>query len=217
MNLESFLQQALSFAGTFHLTLVIILFVICAIGEFGVTIPYLLETIWLLSGYNVIAGALTPFQLFLLWVIAMGGRQVGAIILYFISRLGINWLLRLYEKYFKANLAEKLSGTNGAPLRLLRQINYLSPFSIAFARLLWLRIPLTITLGIKRQLKTLTLGILLSALVYDIIYIALGVVGGKTVLKPVQMVLYSLIGLTALYIITFIVRRVLKSRAASRA
>ncbi len=68
MTLDSILQQALPFAGTFILNLVIFLFLVCAIGEFGFSIPYLLETIWLLSGHHVVSGG-SPTDLGLLWLV----------------------------------------------------------------------------------------------------------------------------------------------------
>jgi len=213
MNLESILQQVLSFAGTFNYKLVIFLFLICSIGEFGASVPYLLETVWLLSGYHLGAAILSPFHMVLLWLVAQLGRQTGAIMLYHLSRFGSMPLMKVYQKYFATSLSGKLSENNVMPLKLLRRINYLSPFSIASGRLLGLRVPLTLTLGIKRQLKTLSMGVLLSSLVWDTIYIVLGTVtGANVVLKPAQMILYSLIGLTILYAATFAFRRLSRLR-----
>ncbi len=213
MNLGSILQQVLSLTGVFSPKLAIFLFLICSIGEFGVfSVPYVLESIWLLSGYHLGTGILSPFQLVLLWFVSQVGRQTGATVLYYLSRFGSLPLMRLYHKYFEASLSEKLSGNDAMPFKLFRRINYLSPFSVALGRLLWLRIPLTLTLSIKRRLKTLSLGVLLSSLVWDSVYIVLGIVGATVVLKPIQMVLYSLIGLTLLYAVTFAVRRLSRLR-----
>lgn len=213
MNLESILQEVLSFAGTFNPKLVIFLFLICSIGEFSLfSIPYLLETVWLLSGYNLGTGVLPPFHLVLLWLVAQAGRQTGATVLYYLGRFGSMPLRKLYRRYFEASLSNKLSDNNVMPFKLFRRIDYLSPFSIALGRLFGLRIPLTLTLGVKRQLRTLSLGILLSSLVWDSIYISLGIAGGRVVLKPTQMILYSLIGLTLLYTVTFTIRRLLRRR-----
>jgi membrane-associated protein len=83
--------------------------------------------------------------------------------------------------------------------------------------LIWLRIPITLILGAKRQLKTLSLGILLASLVWDGMYICLGaVVGAHAALKPAQMIIYSLIGLTVLYAVSFAVRHLWKLRTAKR-
>jgi membrane protein DedA with SNARE-associated domain len=68
-------------------------------------------------------------------------------------------------------------------------------------------------MGAKKQLKTLSLGILLSSLVWDGMYIFLGaVVGAHTELKPAEMILLSLIGLTLLYALSFAARHLWKLR-----
>lgn len=207
VNLDAILQQVLSFTGTFNPQLVISLFLICAIGEFGASIPYLLETIWLLSGYHLATGVLAPFHLPLLWVVAQAARQTGAIALYHFSRLGSMPLTKLYHKYFAPSLAGKLPNNNFKPLKVFRRLNLLSPFAIALGRLFGLRLPLTLTLSVRRRWQTLSLGVVLSSLVWDGIYISLGIVGGRAVLKPTEMVLYSLVGLTLLYVVTFVIRR----------
>jgi len=209
MSFEGIAQEILSIAGTFDLKLIIFLFLICSIGEFGLfSIPYLLETIWLLSAYNLGSGVLAPYKMVLLWLVAQAGRQTGAILLYYLGQYGSMPLKKLYHRYFEASMSNRLSsGSNSMPTRFFRRINYLSPFSIALGRLIGLRIPLTLTLGAKKQFKVLFVGVLLSSLVWDGIYILLGLAGGHTALKPTQMLLYSLIGLTVLYIGTFTVRQ----------
>lgn len=206
VNLDAILQQVLSFTGTFNPQLVICLFVICALGEFAASIPYVLETMWLLSGYHVGTGILSPWHLPLLWLVAQAGRQSGATSLYHLSRFGSMPLMKLYHKYFAVTSSQKLPNNN-MPFKLFRRLNLLSPFSVALGRLFWLRIPLTLTLSVKKQLKTLSLGVVLSSLVFDGIYISLGIAGSRAVLKPIDMVLYSLIGLTLLYAVTFVIRR----------
>lgn len=219
MNLEDILQQVLSVAGTFNLKLVIFLFLICATGEFGLSIPYLLETVWLLSGYHLGSGAISPSDLVLLWLAAQAGRQSGAASLFYFSRLGSPPLKRLYQKFSGTTVARKLSdspaGGKTMPVKLLRRLCDLTPFSAAIGRFFGLRLPLTMTLAVQKRLRTLLAGVLLQSLVWDGIYISLGILGGRTVLRPAQMLLYSLIGLTLLYIITLAIRRL--SLSVSRA
>jgi hypothetical protein len=110
-----------------------------------------------------------------------------------------------------------LSGNENWLSKILkRSESYISPFSIALGRLLGLGTPLTVTLGIKRQYKVLFLGVLLSSLVFDGIFIILGlVVGANALVKPTEMILFSLIGLTGLYVVVFAIRqasRFIKSR-----
>jgi len=66
-------------------------------------------------------------------------------------------------------------------------------------------------LAFKKKLGAAMLGVLLSSVAWDAVYIILGAtVGRTTALNPTQMLLVSIGGLTLLYLIVFIVRRVLK-------
>jgi len=207
MNFEALIQQAFNLAGTFNTTLVIFLIVICFIGEFGICIPYLLETIWLFSGYNFGTGAIPLIDLFLLWLVALIGRVAGAITIAYLGRFGSMPIIKFYNKHFEASVAEKMAENNSNKVSFFRRINFLSPFSVAMGRLIWLRIPLSLILGAKKQMKALVLGILLASLAWDGMYIVLGVVvGAHSAIKPSQMLVYSLVGLTLLYAGTFAAR-----------
>ncbi|RJQ39377.1 MAG: hypothetical protein C4555_03390 [Dehalococcoidia bacterium] len=207
MNFSELLQSVLAIAGTFDTRLVIFLFLICAIGEFGlVSIPYLLETVWLSSGYNFSTGALTFYHLGLLWLVAQVARQAGAIVLFYGGRFGSVPVAKFYQKYIKARLATKLAANPAGSFKFLSGMNYLSPYSVAAGRLLGLRVPLSLAVGANRRLSTNMLGILMSSLIWDGIYISLGAFGGRIQLKPSHMMLYSLVGLTLLYVVTLTVR-----------
>jgi membrane protein DedA with SNARE-associated domain len=66
-------------------------------------------------------------------------------------------------------------------------------------------------LAYKKKLAAAMLGVLLSSVVWDAVYITLGAtVGRTTTLKPIQMLLVSIAGLTLIYLVVFIVRRLLK-------
>ena len=217
MSLQDIIQQVFSFAGSFNANLLIFLVLICAIGELGITIPYLFETVWLLSGFNLSNGTLSVFQVFILWLMAQAGRQGGAVLLYYLSQLGMIPFVKLYHKYFPAHRAEKFNETHATPFKLLRKIDLLSPYSVAMARLLWLRVPLTFALGARNKLSVLVLGILLSSVIWDGIYITIGlVVGTKVALEPVQMILYSLGALTLLYFTMFTLKFVFRRRHQSQ-
>lgn len=217
MNLEALIQQAFNLAGTFNPTLVIFLFAICFIGEFGLCIPYLLETIWLLSGYNFGTGVIPLVDLLLLWLVALIGREAGGFTLAYLGKFGSIPIVKFYNKHFEASVTEKLEENSSNKVSWFRRINFLSPFSVALARLVWLRIPLSLLLGAKKQLKTLSLGILLASLAWDGMYIFLGaVLGAHTALKPSQMIVFSLVGLTLLYAGTFAVRHLWKLTVSRR-
>jgi membrane protein DedA with SNARE-associated domain len=199
MNLASLAQQILNLAGTFNPKLLVFLFLICSIGELGVSVPYVLETVWLSSGYNISTGALSPLEFVLLWLVAQSGRQIGATGLYYLGQFGSMPLMKLYRRYFDSAMSERLSKNNSWWLRLFCRVDLLSPLSTALGRLIGLRVPMTLTLGVKRQLRNLLLGVLLSSLVFDGICVSLGVVGGQTLLSPAEMVIYSFTGLTLIY------------------
>jgi membrane-associated protein len=183
-----------------------LLFIICTIGEFGISIPYVLESIWLLVGYQLGAGVLSPLHLVGLWLAAQCGRQLGSMALYHVGRFGSMPLVRFYNKQRLSRFTSKLANS-----KVLSRINLASPFSVAFGRLFWMRIPLTLTLAVKKSLRMLSMGVLLSSVVWDTIYISLGIgVGTTAAIKPIQMLFASVTGLTLIYLVTFIVRRLKK-------
>jgi membrane-associated protein len=211
MNLEAFLAHVLEITGTFNLRIAIALYLVCTFGEIGFSIPYLLETVWLLVGYQLARGVLSPFDLFLIWLTAQAGRQTGAIALYYFSQYGSAPLLKLYRKYFE----RKVTGKHLIPAGIARRLTGLSPFSVAFGRLFGLRMPITFTLGVQKKWSVLLLGVVLSSAIWDGIYIALGnIVGIAVVPKPINMILYSLAGLTVLYVSTLTVRYLLHIRSS---
>lgn len=215
MSIDSLLQQVYNFSGTLGPKLALALFLLCLVGEFGLTVPYLLETVWLIAGYQMGIKALSGFEVALLLLTVQVGRQSGATALYYITRLGSTPLSRLYHKYGQTNLAEKVSAYQNGQWRMLKKFDLLSPFSVAMGRLLWLRLPLTLALGLKKKMATLTAGVLLSGLAWDGVYIIIGMVAGTTIaLQPAQMILYSLAGLTAMYLLMFGAKLIFGRRAA---
>lgn len=220
--MANFLQNILGFVGTFNLQLVILLFLLCASGEvWFIAVPYLLETVWLLASYNTAAGIMFPWQLAALWAIAVLGREAGVLALSTVSHIGSLPLKRFYQK----RIAARLKNTAGREGRLSKIISRMdsgiSPFTVAAGRLFGLGTLLTITLGVRGKRKALFAGVLLSSLVFDGIFILMGaVVGARTIVKPTDMVVYSVIGLTVLYLVIFAVRqvsRLIKSRLSGRA
>jgi len=224
MDFQAVTREILDFTGTVNFWLVIALFLMLSASEFGISVPYLMETIWILVGYQTMNGAMPVFFLVILWVTAMCGRTFGAIVLYHLARFSGSWLIRLYRRIFKAALAsgpgagtaaDRLAGrpSTGIPgllSRVWHKINSLSPYSVAFGRLIWMRVPLTLTLGFSKQIKILVPGVVISSMIWDTTYILVGVIGGDAHLQPFQIVLFSLSALTCIYTITFLVRRAIK-------
>jgi membrane protein DedA with SNARE-associated domain len=207
MNLENAAAQILALTSTFDLRIAALLFIICAVGELSIGIPYVLESVWLLAGYQLGAGVLSPFHLAGLWLAAQCGRQAGSFALYGAAKLGTMPLARLYQKCRGWRFWPKVSLNR----KLADRINLTSPFSVAYGRLFGLRIPLTITLAVKKRIASLPVGVLLASLIWDVTYITLGATMGKTaVLKPSEMLLATVAGLTLIYLVVFAVRRLLR-------
>ena len=164
-----------------------------------------------MAGYSVAAGTLSSFHLLLLWLIALAGRETGVLLLFSVTRLGSLPISRLYQKYISARV-KKFSGNDNWFSRILQKLeSYISPFTIAAGRLLGLGTPLTMLLGVKKQYRVLFLGVILSSIIFDGIFLTVGiVVGANTLIKPSEMVLFSLAGLTVLYLIVFSIRQVTK-------
>jgi hypothetical protein len=218
-------QQILTFAGTFNGWLILSVFIMLFLGEFSIALPYVLETLWILVGYNVSNGSFTVIHLLELWLIGLFARFLGALTLYSIAGFGRGPLLKVYNRFFGKAIADVVSGTKAGtslPARFLRRINLLSPFSVAFGRLIWLRVPLTILLSMRRQLRTLLIAVVLFSFVWDGTYLLIGVIGGNIKVSATSIILYSLIGLTFLYSVSFIIQRIFgwasrrNSKTASR-
>jgi membrane-associated protein len=157
VNLAGFLQHIVSFTATLDPRMAALLFVICAIGEFHISIPYVLETVWLLVGFQLGSGALSPLHFLGIWAAALVGRELGAVGLYRVGWRGSNWLVRLYEKLRIDRLIDKITARSTTA----RNINIYSPFSVAYGRLFGLRIPITLALGVKKRPCPRLVGVLL--------------------------------------------------------
>jgi membrane-associated protein len=217
--MADFLKHILNFMGTFNLQLVLLLFLLCLCGEILLaSVPYLLETVWLMAGYSVTAGTLSPFHLVLLWLIALAGRETGVLLLFSASRLGSLPLTRLYQKYVGARV-KKFSGNDNWFSKTLQKLeSYISPFTIALGRLLGLGTPLTVLLGVRKQYRVLFLGVIISSIIFDGIFLTVGiVVGANTKIKPSEMVLFSIAGLTVFYLIVFSIRQISNRMKARQA
>ncbi len=220
MNWADYLSQGLNLLGTFNLKVAAFMFLVCFMGEAAnIFVPYLLETTWLLVGYQLSAGVLKFPDLLLLLLMAQLGRQVGAIVLYSISRSGGTLMLKFPLLAKVQNRFKLKTDASSITLpRIFRRVNPFSPFSVALGRLMWMRIPLTLLLAAKRKLKVLLLGTALSSVVHDGTFTVMGAVLGITIKPdPVHVFLYSLAALTTSYAITFGVRQLVRLISRRRA
>ncbi len=203
--LLDFFSQSLSLLGSFNIYVAAYLFLVCSIPEaIGLSIPYLLETTWLLAGYQFSSGVLSFSNLFLYVLIAIAGREAGAVALYQLSAAGSRLITRYFSRFMPKPDNNK---NNGSRFKLLQRLDFLSPFSVAIGRLVWLRIPTTIVLGAKGRLKTLIISVVISSLIWDGTYIALGGVAGRTfTAKPYLLALFFLAAVATSYLISLLIR-----------
>ena len=209
MSLESFLQHIVSFTATLDPRMALLLFILCAIGEVGVSVPYVLESIWILCGFHLGSGVLSPLHMIVLWLAAQAGRQLGAMGLYYIARFGMPALVAFYHKIHLDRIFNRLMYHSG----VVSRINLASPFAVAFGRFFGLRIPMVLIMATKKRLAKHALGVLLSSIIWDGLYISIGIVFGSTVhIKPTYMLLISLATLSVIYLFTFLIRIVIRRR-----
>ena len=69
---------------------------------------------------------------------------------------------------------------------------HISPFTVALGRFFWLRLPITIAMGLKGQRTSLLLGVVIFSIIWDGAYITMGLLGGRGGLDPMQMLLYPM-------------------------
>jgi membrane protein DedA with SNARE-associated domain len=217
MDLEGFLRGIVDFTATLDPRMALLFFVICCLGEIGISILFLLEFLWVNVGINVGTGKMPPWHLLGLWLCAQVGRQLGSLILYRIARFGMPALTRFYHKIRLDRFINKLIAKSGP----IARINIISPFSVAFARLIGGRFPMLLVMAAKKRFRTLALGIILSSIIFDGLYIAVGAIFGMTIedikkFNPLYTVLITVGLLAVIYLVTFTIRFFIKRRRQLR-
>jgi hypothetical protein len=212
MTIESILSQLMTLVGTYSPFVGLSLFVLCLIGEvIGLGIPYVLETALMLAGYQVSANVYAFFDVIIILLMTQAGRLTGTFIVYSFARTGSRLALKI-TSFFRP----KNGNGNSIFARMVKGINLLSPFSVAAGRLLWLRYPLTLMLASQKKLRVLMLGTMLSSAIYDVTFLVIGaVVGANTRLKPFEVILLFMAGLTVVYIVFFTVQKLRQRHAAA--
>jgi membrane-associated protein len=232
-------QQALSLTNSFNLWLIFTIFAISLVAEFGFSIPYLLETIWLVTGYNVIDGNITPVYIVIFCIITLIGRELGAGALYQVSRYGRTPLERLYQKlaqdldktptrkpakrylvsplmklgyrFFALNQPHKARGSSQPEKAKVGTFCH-STLNIVLGRFVWLKIPITITMSITKHPIRLLIGVGLFSLVWDGIYITIGVFGAGSQVNPLTIIIGTLSAMIILNTALYFARRARVSR-----
>ena len=209
MHLEQIFSPLLTLTSSFSLRTALLLFLLCSIGEATISVPYILESVWLLVGYHFGAGTLSPLGLLGLWLAVVTGRETGALVIYRVLRFGAGPLGRLYNRLRRSHFWPK----GAFDRKLSDRISAISAFSGAYARLVGLSFPLVLAIAHQRRPLTLVKAVALSSVVWDGLYIMVGAtVGTKGLLSPEQMLVASILGLTALYAVILVSRRLFRRR-----
>jgi hypothetical protein len=210
-SIQNLSTQVLAITGSLNFKIALILFFLCLIGEIIIALPYFLEIIWLAAGYQLVQGNLSPANLVYIWLVAQAGRQTGSLILYYSSWLGMIPLKKLYKRWVEPRLPKK----QFIPASIMRGLTDPSAFSVAIGRLVGLRVPIALTMSARQKLTTLAIGVLLSSIVWDGIYLILGSTVSATFKpRPEYMLLYSVAVLLALYLATLGIRYIFRLRVS---
>ncbi len=207
MIFEEISSHVLALTGSLNPWLVVAILALFPLSEFGLSIPYLMESMWILVGYHARHSVPLASELPLLLAVAVCARCGGSTGLYSLVGLGRGWILRLYRRFFGFVLSAEGQNSSSLPARVLRRLNLFSPFTVALGRFIWLKVPITLTMSIRKDLRVLLIGVAISSVIWDSIYIAIGVIVGSAQLEPWQTVLYSAGALTILYGTVFLIRR----------
>ena len=238
-------QQAISLTSTFNLWLLLAIFAITLVAEFGFSIPYLLESIWLLTGYHADGGALSLSAVVTFCVISLIGRELGAVALYYISGYGRGPVLRLYhrmsvfgprdgpvlrflKKYLTiplARLGARIMASS-SPLKVEKngcikkdngKVFCPSTLNIVLGRFAWLKIPITLTMSMTRRPLRLLVGVALFSLAWDSMYIILGLLGAGNQISSVTMIIGTVSTFITLNGILYLIRRYRAKRRLAHA
>jgi membrane-associated protein len=241
VGVEQIFQQAISLTGSFNLWLILTIFMLTITAEFGLGIPYLLETIWLLVGYHAMGGAISPTSVFVFCIISLIGREVGASMLYKISSSRINPLSKIVNRLSNMEM-DNLSTSNPVKKYLVNPITKVlnkmlsvqdlksgdrkkslmekyvrfSTFNVALGRFSWLKIPITISMGMMRRPLVLLTGVAIFSMAWDALYITLGALGAGDRVQPTIMLASTISGFILINAMVFVIRHYLSSRKLSK-
>jgi membrane-associated protein len=241
--MEAIFQQAIGLTSSFNLWLILTIFAITLIAEFGFSIPYLLETIWLLIGYQIIGGTISPSSIAIFFIISLIGREIGAGMLYKFSGYGRGPVTRLYQRLAKVEpggrqpwaflkkhiaapvvrliarmMAPKATSRllpNGQVIQVKGKPFCPSTLNVVLGRFSWLKIPMTVTLGMLRRPQNLVVGVGLFSLAWDGLYIMLGAVGAGNKISSTLMLASTIGGFLLINTSLYFIKRKLRARRAA--
>lgn len=174
MGLEKLLSTALGvldISSTLNVRVIGSLFLISLLAEFNLQVPLLMESTWLLVGYQSRVNNLAALNTGLLILAAQGGRQVGILTLYYfvgvINKPFSRLLLKLIKSipFYRKHIQQNLFDTR-----------FLSLLPATIGMLTTLNWGIKLLLSWRRRLGVLLIGTLASGLIFDLIYLLAGAI-----------------------------------------
>lgn len=153
----------------------LVLFLLAAITDIGIPVPFVLDSILILSAYNVMTAPHASWTPIIVIVVALFlGRQLGSGILYLLSRfLGaafINWL-----KCHLPRIGNRMDS-------LVNRLNHWAPLTIITGRLTpgLLQVTSVAAGTIRLRFDYFVIGVALASLIYDGVLILLGFIASHS-------------------------------------
>jgi putative Ca2+/H+ antiporter (TMEM165/GDT1 family) len=75
-----------------------------------------------------------------------------------------------------------------------------------------MRIPMTLVLAAKKKPWILSLGVVIASIIFDGLFICVGIILGKIEVKPAYTILITVGVLVVVYLVTFCVRLIIRRR-----
>ena len=197
--------NTLDITAGFNLKVLSSMLLLTILGEANIQIPLLMEAIWLMVGYQVDLNTnpWSVLNLLFTFMAAQTGRQIGISAMFYAFKAINNPLSKLYinrlqsNKYYQKYMANEY----------MYNVKFLSLSSATLGMLTPLNFAIKILLVIKRKLKILRVGTLLSGMAFDTTYIVMGGVFHATTLNLAYMPIFLLIGLLIFIVIKIKVLR----------
>jgi hypothetical protein len=200
--MEQIVEYYVSLVSGVHPVLWLLIFGLCLVNEcIAASIPYVLETTWLMAGVLLGDGEISWLIVAPLVLAAVLGRLAGMSLFYFLVTAGSPWFFRRFPK-----LRVRLDDSNFS--RRLQSRHWSVSLWIALGRLLWLRFPISIVMALSKRYWALAAGVAISALVFEVTFIGVGATVGNAVdLGPAQLLPYFLLAITASFVIGMGIRQ----------
>lgn len=193
--------NTLDITAGFNFKVISSIFLLTILGEVNIQIPLLMEALWLLVGYQVDINTnpLSVLNLLLVFMAAQSGRQIGISAIFFAFGAINNPLSKFYLKRVHGNKYYQKYVSGGSSF----DTKFLSLSSATVGMLTPLNFPIKLLLVIKRKLRILLFGTLLSGMAFDLTYLVMGGVFHATTLNLAYMPIFLLIG----FLIFIVVRK----------